>query len=173
MPDTGDFAVMATSGWKARVIRWVTRSPVNHAVLHVGDGQIVEAQPHGARLSPAATYPAAIWSAMSLTAEQRASIAVHGRSHVGAPYSWLDDAAIALADVFGRKLPLFIRRRLSRPDRLQCAQLVDLSYHEAGIHLFTDGRLFGDVAPADLYQLIESRSEVTSDGHTERHAQRR
>lgn len=155
-PQLGAFGVVATGGWQAWCIRKVTRSPVNHAFLFLGDDDIVEGDPKGAQISPVTKYPDAVWSTMPLTDVQREWIAAHGFWHVGTPYSWLDDAAIGLADIFGHKLPPLIRRFLSRKDRLMCSQLVDVSYQEAGVHLFDDDRLPGDVSPGDLYDLIRA-----------------
>ena len=154
----GDFGVMATSGWAARLIQIVTRSRVNHAILYLGNGWCIEGSPDGAGYVRADAYPDTYWSNMDLTDAQRDGIVAHGRSHLGAPYSWLDVAAIGFAHIFGRAVPPFIRRRLSLPNRLECAQLVDLSYLEAGVHLFDDGRLPGDVMPADLAAWAEDHS---------------
>lgn len=145
----------------------MTASPVNHSILYVGNGMIVEAQPNGAVLRHASNYPDTVWSHMDLPPAQRAAIAVAAKAKTkwkqnpdgtwrGVPYSWLDDAAIGAAKLLGHALPPFVRRRLSRPDRLQCAQLVDVCYHEAGVDLFTDGRYPGDVSPGDLFDLIEA-----------------
>jgi hypothetical protein len=164
MPRPGDFGVTATPGWKAWAIRFVTRSPVNHAILCVDDLEAIEGRPEGAGYIALTAYPDAIWSDLPLTDAQRASIVAHGRSHKDAPYSWLDDLAIGLADLLRGvhlKLPPFVRDRLKRKDRLQCAQLVDLSYAEAGVHLFPDNRYAGDVSPGDLLGVIQHHSPVT------------
>jgi len=52
-------------------------------------------------------------------------------------------------------VPAAVRRRLANPKRLECSQLVDAAYLEAGVHLFSDGRIPGDVAPSDLLLLIQ------------------
>jgi uncharacterized protein YycO len=167
MPELGAFGVTATAGWKAWVIRKVTRSAVNHAFVYVGHGHIVEANPSGAALSEASKYPDAIWSTMPLTQDQRERIVVasigattanHGR---GIPYSWVDVACIGLADLFGWHIPPTVRNRLNRRDRLMCSQLVDTEYLAAGVHLEADGRVPGDVAPSDLLDLIEHESART------------
>ena len=41
-----------------------------------------------------------------------------------------------------------------------CSQLVDEAYARAGVQLFDDGRLPGDVTPADLYGLIAAQDAV-------------
>jgi len=167
MPVPGDFAVVATPGIMARLIRLVTRSTVNHAFILVAPGRIIEADPSGAKETDLANYDGMpqTWSDMDLSPTVRAAIveAAHGFTCVkkvdgvcvGAPYSWVDDACIGLTHLFGWHVPAAVRRRLANPKRLECAQLVDVAYLEAGVHLFSDGRLPGDVAPSDLLLLIE------------------
>ena len=163
MPELGAFGVTATSGWKAWVIRAVTRSDVNHAFVYVGDGRIVEANPSGAAVGNVDEYPHAIWSHMALTTQQRHAIANAADTLVGTPYSWVDDACIGLADLFGWHVPEPVRARLSGRSRLMCSQLVDVAYSKAGVHLFPDGRIPGDVSPGDLLHLIEGQpAETTS-----------
>jgi uncharacterized protein YycO len=157
MPVPGDFAVVATPGIMARLIRLVTRSTVNHAFMLVAPGRIIEAKPSGAQVVLLANYDGMpqTWSDMDLSPTVRAAIVDHALDHLGDPYSWVDDACIGLADLFGWHVPAAVRRRLARPDRLMCSQLVDVAYLEAGVHLWDDGRLPGDVAPSDLLLLIE------------------
>jgi cell wall-associated NlpC family hydrolase len=152
----GDFAVVATGGIMGRIIRLVTRSKVNHAMILVHDGQVIEAAPSGATVSPLSNYAGMTltWSALDLTLTQRAAIVTAARTHIGAPYSWVDDACIGLAAIFDWHVPAWVRRRLASPDHLMCSQLVDTCYLEAEIHLFADGRMPGDVTPGDLACLI-------------------
>jgi cell wall-associated NlpC family hydrolase len=154
LPELGEFFVVRTNGWAGWLIRVVTRSSVNHAGVYVGDGRVVEAQPHGAVLGYVAAYPGAIWSGPAITEGRGQQIADAARGLLGTPYSWLDCLAIGLAKIFGHALPGFIRRRLSRPNVAMCSQLCDLAYLAAGVHLFDDNRLPGDVSPGDLYDLI-------------------
>jgi hypothetical protein len=157
----GDFGVVRTTGWAGTLIRWVTRSKVNHAFILV-DGQVIEGRPAGAGYASLKSYPVVEWSHLPLTDEQRAAIVARAKAHIGAPYSWVDVVAIGLADLFGWHVPVSVRQRLARKDRLMCSQLVDLCYHEAGIELFTDGRPPGDVSPGDLLLLIEAEAPVTA-----------
>jgi cell wall-associated NlpC family hydrolase len=158
----GDYGVVRTAGWAGTLIRWVTRSTVNHAFIYV-DGQVIEGRPAGAGYASLAGYPVVEWSHLPLTDEQRAAIVARAKSHIGAPYSWVDVVAIGLADLFGWHIPATVRARLGRKDRLMCSQLVDLSYHEAGVELFDDGRIPGDVSPGDLLELIQ-RTPAPSEG---------
>lgn len=155
-PRLGDFGVVRTNGWAARLIRWATRSPVNHAVLCVGD-QLVEGDPHGARLGRLDAYgDRVIWAGWTLTDNQRTEIAAWGLSRVGTPYSWLDCVEIGLVDRFGWA-PRWMRRRLRSDRTLMCSQLVTAAYDAAGVHLFDDGRPAGGVSPGDLYDLLEKQ----------------
>ena len=161
-PALGDFAVVATGGWPSAVIRWVTRSKVNHAVLYIGNGYVVEGEPAGARVTPVSNYgDKLIWANWPLTDEQRPAVAAWGKAHIGTPYSWLDDAAIGLADLF-HWVPGILRKRLASTSTLMCSQLVDAAYAAAGVQLFPDGRPAGAVSPGDLYTLIQTRNGGTA-----------
>jgi uncharacterized protein YycO len=151
-PPLGAFGVVRTNGWQAWVIRLVTQSDVNHAILHVGNGDIVEADPAGAVCVPL-HCDHVIWSAPPPDGKAEL-IAAAALRLVGTPYSWVDDACIGLAKIFGWHVPESVRKRLNRRDRLMCSQLVDRAYHVAGVDLFNDGRLDGDVSPGDLLDLI-------------------
>ena len=151
----GDYLVTATGGWVARVIRWVTRSTVNHAAIYIGGGQIVEGYAPGARIRPVTEWPDAICSTVKLTGTERLAICRYATAAAGTPYNYLDIAAQFFVRACGWHAPRFVLDRLSRPDRLQCAQLVDLAYFAAGVQLFPDGRPFGLVAPSDLLGLID------------------
>ena len=124
----------------------------SHAFVHVGGGQVVEARPSGAGYNRVDAYPDALWSTLPDKATG-AKVAAAAVGLIGTPYSWVDCACIGLADTFGWHVPLAVRRRLARPDRMMCSQLVDEAYHRGGIELFTDGRIPGDVAPNDLERI--------------------
>lgn len=165
LPLPGDFGVVKTHGGKlldrlaAEAICWGTNSPVDHAFVYVGGGRIVEAVRH-VRYNTVDAYPGAIWStgSVALTDAQRDTIFTAAETFVGLPYNILDIAAIALAQ---NRLGHLVDgdewwvKRLSDPTHLICSQLVDQAYLQAGIHLFSDGRLPGLVSPGDLYTYIE------------------
>ena len=146
----GDVALARGSGIVDALIRWGTRSRYNHARLVVdGLGETVEALSSGAirrhvQLTDVIVRP-------PLTGKQRAAIPGIAASLVGTPYGFLDVAALGLAQ-FGITLPS-VTRRIARPDRLFCSQLVDEAWREAGFHAFTDGRTPQDVSPGDLADL--------------------
>jgi cell wall-associated NlpC family hydrolase len=162
MPEIGAFGVVRTNGWAAWVIRYGTHSTVNHAFVYIGNGRIIEAQPGGAIESDATRYPAAIWSSMPLPDATRTKIAVWAQAQQGIGYGWADIAALALAVILRAVLPRkvatailrVIARRIERMNRLICSQLADKAYALAGVHLFDDDRLPGEVTPGDLLRLI-------------------
>lgn len=150
----GGWAIRIGDGiWAKR--HHVEAEPYNHAVLYLGDGRIVQAEPNGAQI--ATVDPSRFdWYRANVTGLERQEIAHEGRALAGTPYNWLDIAALTLRclgwDVIDRDGKLTrIGRRLNRNDRLVCSALVDLAYQRAGIPpLFDDGRISGAVTPADL-----------------------
>ena len=157
-----------TGSLASNAIQWATSSPFNHAGLCVDARTVIEAQPGGARRSPIDGYLGAntVWSTgYALTAAQRTAIVAAAVTLLGTPYGWGDIAAIALAQQrlgrfhridalipYGRQ-PWWVRR-LARPDRLICSQLVDLAHLLGGVHLFADGRPSGLCSPGDLGRLL-------------------
>jgi uncharacterized protein YycO len=157
----GDFALTRIEGITGRAIALGQRligdaAPVQHAMLYVGDGKVVQAMPGGAECIPLAdANPAVVWSSgvIRLTDYERQVIVSTGYSLIGTPYSFLDYGSIALA-TFGVR-PRFVRDFVSNTDHMICSQLVDFAYDMAGVHLFSDGRIPGDVTPGDLYRLLQ------------------
>lgn len=152
-PQLGAFFVQRGYGTFGAVIRFVTRSDVNHAGIYVGDGKIVEALSDGMVVSPVPT-DGVTWSRMVLTDKQRRCIVDEAYKLVGIPYGWLDVFCIGLLQ-YGVRLPS-VYRRVRRQEYLFCSQAVDRAYLLAGVHLFNDGRASQDVTPGDLHNLIEA-----------------
>ncbi len=173
-PQLGAIGVVRTGGVVGGLIRWACTSTVNHAVVHVGGGQIVEARWGGARLSAWDSYGDAMtW--IDTPAQRTATglvelpgldiarprIADAAWSLLGRRYNALDFAAIAMAQkrLRGGEATEFVAappwwaRRVSSRKNLICSQLVDLAYSMGGVALFADGRLPGLVSPQDLKQL--------------------
>lgn len=169
LPLPGDFALTRISGITGRFVAAGQAligdaSPVQHAFVYVGDGQIVQAMPSGAeliRLEEAS--PVVQWSTghFDLTPEQRALVSAHAIWLVGTPYSFLDYASIALAHY--RIRPAWVRDFVADTGHMICSQLVDEVYLRAGVHLFDDGRLPGDVTPGDLWKLINPKRVTSTD----------
>jgi hypothetical protein len=87
-----------------------------------------------------------VWSNFDLTDTQTHKIVSWATNHIGTPYSWLDDLAIGVALITRRATPDWLERYLRSTGHLECAQLADLAYQAAGIHLFRDHR-----APEAVY----------------------
>lgn len=159
-PLPGDFGLVSISGmggWGVRLGQWLLGdgwSDFHHAFLVLDNGEILEAEPGGARIVPRANYDGtnAVYSDWELTDTQRADLVLIGRSLVGTPYSWLDYLSLALLRF--RTRPAWLKRYVEDPSHLICSQLCDLVYLRAGLHMFDDGRDPADVTPADLTRVL-------------------
>ena len=146
----GDIALVRPNGWVGRIISLVTSARYRHVRLIVdADGSTVEANPPGAFRGKVLEGDVVV--SVPLTDAERAQVAAEAGKLVGIPYGFLDVLALGLAQ-FGWKLPI-LSKRLARPDRLFCSQLVDLAWQRVSFQAFTDDRLPQDVTPGDLADL--------------------
>jgi hypothetical protein len=164
-PKPGDFFVTGGGGLAGAVVRWGSDSRWSHAGIYAGDGQVLEAMPSGARLTPVDTYlgEGTLWSTEEIDATTRTLLSVAARSMVGIPYGWAEIIAVALGSKrLGKHVdttlpmdqqPWWVRN-LADTDCQICSQLVDYIHLLCGRHLFNDGRPFGLVSPGDLGGLI-------------------
>jgi len=137
------------NGARPRYARWT------HALIAVGDGTIVQAQPGGAVRVPevdAGEGREITWWLPDLPARARDAAAEHATALVGTPYSFADYAALAALRLRLDLLAHGLRDYVAASGHLICSQLVDLAYTRAGVELFP-GRRSGDVTPADLARL--------------------
>lgn len=141
--------------------------PFSHAAIYVGGGKCVEAWPRGARLRDVSAYKHVSWRRPQWRAARDAYAGGCVTSHrsrqlaasaavrlLGTPYSWLDIAALTLADlgwnVQQRDGTLTrVGRRIASNKTLVCSALVVLAWARAGVTLLP-GRLPGEVTPGDL-----------------------
>lgn len=172
-PPVGTIGVVSTAHaaslltrFTSWVIRFDTESPVNHAFVYVGKGQILEARPRGSGFSRWDFYPGTIWLASIKPPDKPAVVqAAEALKLCGIPYNWLDLVAIGIAQRrWSPELqqqwdaghePWWVKR-VSDDGRLICSQLCDLYYRRLGRRLFNDGRLSGLVSPGDLLALNQS-----------------
>lgn len=161
----GTIFVLRSGGILGWLIRLLTRSRVNHAGICIGFGKTVEAQMSGAAVhnehdrSPEVIFGSVLFDRIQeLHPGKNTEIAWQVSQLVGTKYNFLDLLALAWAcrrDPTGPlEKPNRWQRRVMRDDRLICSQLVDLACLRAGVHLFSDGRLPGQVAPGDLEEVI-------------------
>lgn len=168
-PIPGDFALTKIGGVTGRLVAAGQAligdaAPVQHAFVYVGNGQVVQAMPGGAELIQLEdASPVVQWSTghLDLTSEQRAIISANAIWLVGTPYSYLDYASLGLAHF--RVRPAWVTNYIASTGHLICSQLVDEVHLRAGVHLFDDGRLPGDVTPGDLWKLLNPRRVTASD----------
>lgn len=168
-PLPGDFALTKIGGITGKFVAAGQAligdaAPVQHAFVYVGDGQVVQAMPGGAELIQLEdASPVVQWSTghFELDDQTRFNIAMEARSLVGTPYSYLDYASLALAHF--RVRPAWVTGYIASTGHLICSQLVDEVYLRAGVHLFDDGRLPGDVTPGDLWKLLNPKRVSSTD----------
>lgn len=121
-----------------------------HAFTYLGDGEIIEAEPGGARIV-AFHYSLrnVIW--LPCPAEYGDAVAREARELEGVPYSFLDYAALATHRLH---IPApGLRDYIADTGHMLCSQLCDEAARRGGWHLFHDGRWAGYVTPGALYAL--------------------
>lgn len=160
-PLPGDFGLTKIRGLAGAFVnfgQWFVGdfAPVQHALVYVGNGMVVQAMPSGAemiRLEDAS--PVVKWSTglIELTRHERANVSSAARYLVGTPYSFLDYVSIALERLGIR--PRWVLERVASSGRLICSQLVCEAYRRAGVELFP-GKFPGDQTPGDLFRLLKN-----------------
>lgn len=158
-PGVGDFGVVNIPGDMGKLIRigqWLNGDGYNdyeHAFVVIDrTGRVIEGRPSGAGYNRTTAYPTAAYYTCPDTAREAVSDAA--RSLLGRPYSWADYLALAAVRFHLDLIAPPLRGYVESSGRLICSQLVDYAYQLAGVQLFNDGRLPGDVDPAALYRLI-------------------
>ena len=120
-----------------------------HAFVFVGNGQIVEAEPGGARIAELTEYSDRTIAWLHCPPECRQAVAAAARSLEGTPYSFVDYLAIGAHRLH---LPIpWLRRYVASSKHLICSQLADRAAQMGGWHLFSDGRWDGYVDPAAIW----------------------
>lgn len=159
-PLPGDFGLTKIRGLAGAFVnfgQWFVGdfAPVQHALVYVGDGMVVQAMPSGAELVPLEdASPVVKWSTglIDLTEDERLQISAEAILLEGTPYSFLDYVSIALERLGIR--PKLIRDFVAATEHLICSQLVVLAYERAGVNLFP-GAFPGDCTPGDLWKLLK------------------
>jgi hypothetical protein len=169
-PNPGDIGLVAIRGRVGAGIRlgqWLCGdgyADFEHAFVHVGDGEIVEAMPHGALLSKLSRYDdRAVETGLAwlrCPREYGTEVARAAREMVGVPYSFLDYGAIALHR-FRVPAP-HLRAYIEASGHQICSQLCDRAAERGGWHLFNDKRWHGYVTPGSLYQLSLTQPTTSS-----------
>lgn len=149
----GDAALVRPTDWTGRTVSFLSESRYCHIRLITDpDGGTVEANPDGAARGHVRSGDIIIQA--PLTDQQRGWVPAMADTLIGTPYDFADVAALALVN-FGITLPT-LTRRVERPDRLFCSQLVDIVWQGVGYHAFNDGRVPQQVTPGDIADLAFS-----------------
>lgn len=153
-------SIHGTVGKLIRFGQWLNNdgfSVYEHAFTSLGNGQILEAEPGGARIVPITEYnPASIYwcdaigSRMTHDQIMRAADPVFYNQFKGIKYSFLDYQSLVLHR-FGVNLP-GLRTYIQNSKHEICSQLADDFCQRLGYQVFDDGRWNGDVTPGALYK---------------------
>jgi hypothetical protein len=91
----------------------------------------------------------------------REAVLYSARELLGTPYSFLDYLALALYHLAPKaRITALIRKRVEDSKHLICSAFVDRVMDRAGIHLYDDGRLSGDVTPSDLNAWFDDHNHI-------------
>lgn len=122
--EAGQYMCVRTGGPFGYVIRSVTRSPVNHAFVVLGGGQIAEATLRGVKVDALTKYAGclAVASSDAQAPVQQVKVVNTARMAAGKEYAWRDIFIIGLRH-FGAKWRWLLRAADER-DALICSELV-------------------------------------------------
>lgn len=139
----------------ALVNDWLDWQDWQHAFVYLGNGELIEAEPGGARIRPLSEYDHTdvYWcSSISagLSTSERLDIAAAARAFEGTPYS-ISDYFVLTAHKLHIWLP-GAESFINSTHHVICSQLAAAAYDNAGHALFDD-RWPGDVDPLDLFLL--------------------
>lgn len=165
-PQPGDVLCTQITGDVGRLIRfgqWLNGdgfADFEHCAIYIGNGQIVEAEPGGARIAELTEYDQRAVAWLRCPPQFGEAVAEAARGLVGTPYSFLDYLAIALHR-FHIPAP-GLRKFIASRKHEMCSALADLAAMLGGWHWYDDGRWEGYVTPADVWALIQKQDAVTA-----------
>ena len=168
MPNAGDFGLVSIPGGMGRLIRvgqWLNGdgyANYEHAFLHIGNGQIIEARPGGAKIRLETAYDDRIvrWSTGVIVPKDPEKIAAIGRSFETVPYSAADYFAIATRRLHLWPADVALKRFVASTRRMICSQLIAAAYRLAGEDLFPH-EWPGYCTPGQLAGLLNAKEKET------------
>jgi hypothetical protein len=123
-----------------------------HAFVYIGGGQLVEAEPGGARIADLSEYDARTIVWVRCPDEHRLEVAAAAKNLVGVPYGFLDYLALALHHFH---IPFPGLKRFAMSSRsLICSQLAVLAARRGGWDVL-EPTPAAYVTPAELAALAE------------------
>jgi len=151
----GDYGVIKTHGFFGWLIRLGTFSRWNHAVIYIGNGEVVSADPSGVKIDPVTNWDNIAWNQHEeLDDNQRMMIVNAAREAVGQPYSFITILDIAFRILGLKILSEKILDRLARNTGYICSELVAECYRKGGLIIAKRDFLAspGDLAERLIYQ---------------------
>lgn len=129
-PRKGDFGIVRTNGWAARLIQIGTISRWNHVVVYLGDGVIAEATPSkGIVINPVDKYDKIAWNQHEdLTDQQRDLIVEKAHSLLGTTYGFLDIAILGLRILGLKFLGGKLLEKMSMRQGIICSEYAVICY---------------------------------------------
>ncbi len=163
-PQPGDIGITQIAGEVGRLIRfgqWLNGdgfADYEHAFVYIGNGQIVEAEPGGARIAELTEYDArnVLW--LYCPPQYGEAVARAAQILEDTPYSFLDYAAIAAHRLH---IPIpWLRAYIASRKHKICSALAVLAAQMGHWDLFPD-EWDGYVVPADIWELIQEQDAAT------------
>jgi len=157
IPQLGDIGLVritGAGGFLIRVAQWLNGdgfADLEHAFVAVGDGELVEAEPGGARVRPLSQYGGmgVVW--LRCPPQYGPAVAAAARAMNGVGYSWLDYIALA-AHRLHVPVP-GLKTYIGSTGHEMCSALADEAASQGGWELFDDQRWEGYVTPGALRRL--------------------
>jgi len=158
-PRIGDYGVVRSTGFFAKLIRIGTTSRWNHAFIYIGDymgvDSVVEANPKGVEISPVSKYSKVAWNMHEkLTREEREAIIFHARCAIGKPYNYGIIFVLALRALGVKILPKKVIHFFAKSNGYICSELVAECYEKshASVGIEPDLCNPGDLAERLIWQ---------------------
>jgi Permuted papain-like amidase enzyme, YaeF/YiiX, C92 family len=155
-PVVGDYFVVHTTGWAARLIQLGTWSKWNHAGIYIGDEKVIEARPNGVKIRSVHEYDGLpiMWSnESSLTETERLNLVNFAKHFENDGYGIWSIIALAFKCLGINVFPAI--KRAENENRVICSQLVAWCYSHVGIKLSVKQHAL--VTPADLAKRLSRK----------------
>jgi len=154
-PAMGDYGVIKTHGFFGWLIRLGTFSRWNHAVIYIGNGEVVSADPSGVKIDPVTNWNNIAWNQHEeLDDNQRMMIVNAALEAIGKPYGFFTIADIALRILGLKILTKGLLSHLAKNKGYICSELVAECYRKGGLVIAKEDWLCtpGDLAERLIWQ---------------------
>ena len=154
-PVYGNYGVVKTNGFFGWLIRLGTFSRWNHAVIYVGNGEVVSADPSGVKLDPITNWVNIAWNQHEeLDDNQRMMIVNAAREAIGKPYDFFTIFDIGFRILGLKVLSKGLLSHLAKNKGYICSELVAECYRKGGLVIAKEDWLCtpGDLAERLIWQ---------------------